>query len=364
MCKSTRYLYLENPDVFKQIHPTKNEGVDLMELAFSTHKKIWWLCLSGHSYDSTINSRTNNETGCPYCSNNKLCQEKCLGNTNSELSKEWHPTKNGTLTPFDIARNSNKKVWWKCDKEHEWEAKIGSRNFSSSGCPTCNRNGTSDIERKFYYYLQLIFKYSINCHKIKNNKRNVEIDIFIPELNLAIEYDGVYFHKNEENIKRDIFKNNFLKEKQIPLLRIREFGLNSIHNIEFNYDFNNKKSFKITLTEILDYIKNNFTINENQKQKIEEVKNIDYENHIIPKGFFIYPLKEDSLLIKNPELSKQWHTELNGDLKPEHVSCCSHKKVWWKCDEEHEWNAVIKSRNYGSNCPTCHRLKHSKKISV
>ena len=53
-----------------------------------------------------------------------------------ELAKEWHPTKNGVLTPNNIACGSNKKVWWLLlydDPEtgkhfdFEWEASIGNR---------------------------------------------------------------------------------------------------------------------------------------------------------------------------------------------------------------------------------------------
>ncbi|MBW2174586.1 MAG: zinc-ribbon domain-containing protein [Deltaproteobacteria bacterium] len=55
---------------------------------------------------------------------------------NPALSKEWHPTKNGTLTPRDVAPNSHKKTWWICDKGHEWQAKVQSRN-KGSGCPYC-----------------------------------------------------------------------------------------------------------------------------------------------------------------------------------------------------------------------------------
>ena len=29
--------------------------------------------------------------------------------------------KNGEVTPSDIAIGSQKKVWWKCEKGHEWQ---------------------------------------------------------------------------------------------------------------------------------------------------------------------------------------------------------------------------------------------------
>jgi len=357
MCKSTRYLYLENPEIFKQIHPTENEGVDLMKLAFSTHKKIWWLCLSGHSYYSTVNSKTNQKSGCPYCANQKVCIDNCLATLNPIVSSEWHLIKNGTLTPFDVTAGSNKKVWWKCEKEHEWISSIRNRDINNSQCLACNNNGTSFIEKKFYYYLKLVFENAINCHKIDNaNKRKIEVDIFIPELNLAIEYDGWRFHIEAENINRDILKNIFLKEKKISLIRIRESKLPIIHNVEF-YNRKTKDSFKNILINILDYILNNFSLNKNQIKKIDEVKNIDFGKNIIPNGFFIYPLSENSLLIKNPELSNQWHPELNGDLKPKHISCGSTKRVWWICERKHSWISTVVDRNNKSGCPYCANKK-------
>ncbi|MBF0217854.1 MAG: zinc-ribbon domain-containing protein [Candidatus Omnitrophica bacterium] len=39
---------------------------------------------------------------------------------NPSLAKEWHPTKNGKLTPKDVTPGSDRKVWWQCKKGHEW----------------------------------------------------------------------------------------------------------------------------------------------------------------------------------------------------------------------------------------------------
>jgi len=54
-----------------------------------------------------------------------------------DLAKEWHPTKNDTLTPRDVTPNSHKKVWWLCSKGHNWVAVISNRN-NSTGCPYCS----------------------------------------------------------------------------------------------------------------------------------------------------------------------------------------------------------------------------------
>lgn len=71
--------------------------------------------------------------------------------------------------------------------------------------------------------------------------------------------------------------------------------------------------------------------------------------------------KANSLMVSNPVLAKQWHPHKNGSLTPDKVLPGSTKKVWWICDEGHEWLAEINSRNRGRKCPICYHNKRSKK---
>ena len=50
--------------------------------------------------------------------------ETCLASTHPALLKEWDFDKNKTITPYDVSKGSNKKVWWKCEKGHEWESTV------------------------------------------------------------------------------------------------------------------------------------------------------------------------------------------------------------------------------------------------
>ena len=61
----------------------------------------------------------------------------------------------------------------------------------------------------------------------------------------------------------------------------------------------------------------------------------------------------NDLATTNPELIKEWNYERNSEIKPSDVLAGSHKRVWWKCKNGHEWKAVIKSRASGENCPYC-----------
>jgi Probable Zinc-ribbon domain len=56
-----------------------------------------------------------------------------------ELVTEWHPVKNGALTPHSINRGSKQKIWWQCNKHaaHVWQAAVYSRS-KGSGCPFCS----------------------------------------------------------------------------------------------------------------------------------------------------------------------------------------------------------------------------------
>ena len=59
-----------------------------------------------------------------------MTKKPSLYETNPDIAEQWHPTLNGKLSPKDVTKGSNKRVWWKCDKgdDHEWEAEISSRN--------------------------------------------------------------------------------------------------------------------------------------------------------------------------------------------------------------------------------------------
>ena len=49
------------------------------------------------------------------------------------------------------------------------------------------------------------------------------MDVYIPSLKLAIEYDGEYAHKGKR--ERDLRKASLLVENNIKLIRIREPNL-------------------------------------------------------------------------------------------------------------------------------------------
>lgn len=96
---------------------------------------VWWKCPQNHSYQSYVYNRTKG-VGCPYCAGKKTLRGyNDLETLNPNLTKEWNYDRN-ILKPYEVTLGSNKKVWWKCFKEHEWEATISHRT-RGRGCPYC-----------------------------------------------------------------------------------------------------------------------------------------------------------------------------------------------------------------------------------
>lgn len=62
----------------------------------------------------------------------------------------------------------------------------------------------------------------------------------------------------------------------------------------------------------------------------------------------------NDLATTHPQIAAEWNHERNGELEPTDVVAGSSKRVWWRCHEGHEWQAIIYRRKAGSgNCPVC-----------
>lgn len=330
------------PDIAREWHPTKNGDLSPSNFTAGNDKKIWWICEKGHEWQARINNRVHGNN-CPICIGKKvLIGYNDLATIMPILASEWHPTKNGDLTSHDVTVSSNKKVWWQCKRGHEWQSTISHRS-NGRRCPQCfGESKTSFPEQAIFFYLQKITT-AYNRYRVDSH---TEIDIYLPEYKIGIEYDGAYFHKGEKAEQRERRKQEKLDRLGIFLIRVRELeGGTSNHTI-----YSKPGSNDIELTQTIKKLLNNiemftgliFDIDVD----ISQDRNKIYEQYIQGE-------KANSLLYLNPKLALEWHPTKNGSLLPEYVSVHSNKKVWWVCDKGHEWQAVINSRRDGVGCPYC-----------
>ena len=111
----------------------------------------------GHIVDASPNRYKKGE-GCGVCRGLQIQQGiNDLATLHAHLIKEWHPTKNGELTPHDVTQSSGKKVWWQCEKGHEWEATVVKRT-DGRGCPYCSNRkvlkGYNDLATTHPHYVK------------------------------------------------------------------------------------------------------------------------------------------------------------------------------------------------------------------
>lgn len=308
--------------------------------------KVWWKCKKGHNWNAAIYSRTSkNQTGCPYCSNKKATIDNSLEITHPHLVKEWD-FKNNSKKPSDITYGSAYKANWLCIKGHTWKAIVYSRT-KGSGCPKCF-SSTSLSELKILSELEYIFKTVLHRHKIDG----IELDLFIPSIQVAIEFDGLKWHLHKQEL--DLRKNSFCQRKEITLIRIRQKGLPKLEKTDLIVEKNFQ--LKTTVNQILERISevNNFIYETDEVQayiKEEKEKNsVRYQELLRQHPF---PLTSKSLADIYPIIAKEWNTTKNESLSPNHCYPNSASKVWWKCKKGHEWKSRISHRVKGSGCPYC-----------
>ena len=273
-------LLHSNPQLVKEWNNEKNGSLKPENFTAQSNKKVWWKCTEGHEWQATIADR-NRGRKCPYCAGKKVSNGfNDLKTVNPHLAKEWNYEKNTGLTPDDVTANSNKKVWWKCNSGHEWMAIIQNRN-NGDKCPYCSG--------------RIVIK--------------GENDLKTINPTLAKEWN---YEKNYRLTPTDVMPN-------------------SGKRVWWKCSKGHEWQARIA--------------DRNRGNKCPYCSN----NKVL-MGF-------NDLQTVNPHLAKEWNYKKNTSLLPVNVMPNSNKKVWWKCNKGHEWQAMISSRNIGRGCPECYKEK-------
>ena len=338
-----------NPDIASEWHPTKNGNIKPRFMSIHSNKRVWWKCKEGHEWKASVNSRSNG-TNCPYCSNQKvLMGYNDLGSKYPYLVSEWNYDKNGGITPYDIVYGSNKKVWWKCKKGHEWQAIVNHRSKRGVECPYCTNNkllvGYNDFQT-------VNPKLSLEWHPLKNNK--LTPSDFINGSNEKVWWKCKNGHEWSTTIASRISGTDcpFCTNRKVlkgfnDLATTHPHLLKEWHRIK-NKHISPEKCIAGSHKRVWWKCVNGhewFTRINNRTSSNKTGCPYCFGNKLL-SGY-------NDLHTVNPTLATEWHPTKNGSLNPNEVTSNSHKKVWWQCERGHEWQAKISNRNNGNNCPVC-----------
>lgn len=323
-------------------HPT--------EVSYVSRRKVWWRCAKGHRWQAAVYTRTGSGSGCPYCAGNKPWPgETDLATQHPQLAAQWHPTKNGDLTPTEVLPGSHREVWWRCDRGHVWQAGVNSR-VKGSGCPVCagrrleagendlsathpqlarewhpEKNGAlrpSDVaagtQRKVWWQCAkghawqaavVSRVWGAGCPVCAGKQ------VLPGENDLASTFPALAAQWHPA-------KNGFLSPSQVSPYSNRKVWW----RCELGHDYAAAVAARAAGGSGCPYC----------------------AGRKVLAGF-------NDLSTRAPALAAQWHPTLNGALTPEQVTPGSHKKIWWRCPEGHVWRAVVYSRTgpRGCGCPVC-----------
>lgn len=356
-------------DLLEEWNYGKNNGLKPSEIFKSgSGKKYWWKGKCGHEWDAVISSRITirqgktrmlKPSGCPYCSNppkrvlvgfNDL-ETWCKENQRETLLIEWDYEKN-KVSPTEVTFGSGKYVWWKCSKRHEWRAQIHNRTEGSkTNCPICARTQTSFPEQAIAYYLRKEYEI-LQRYKIKNR----EVDVFVPQYNIAIEYDGLRWHSGKNKMEHDLEKAKKLISEGVTLIRVKETQESTSivkENGQFSIEFSVMNGKYVTLE--FEWVINELYKIINGIANRNNIPMIDLKaDELAIRAYFMNSLKENSVASVFPELIEEWDVEKNGGITPDAFSARNNKKVWWKCKNGHSWRSSINSRGERKlGCPYC-----------
>lgn len=127
--------FIENIQLKNQWAYSKNSPSPEL-LSPHSHAYAWWHCPRGHEWQAQISSVAVQGTACPYCAGKRAIPgETDLATTHPHTLPMWS-SKNQS-SPREAMAGSQKKVWWLCEKGHEWQAQICSIAVLGTGCPYC-----------------------------------------------------------------------------------------------------------------------------------------------------------------------------------------------------------------------------------
>lgn len=185
-----------HPGVLSLWDAEENEkhGLDPSVLTAGSRLKAHWKCSKEHTWTARVSKMKDSHAerfACPVCSNRVI-----IAGVNDFLTTHSHlATLTVVASDSDVllGPGSNELLTFKCDKGHVFKSRVSDQTRKHRrGCPMCS---SSQGQRDIALWLN-----SLGVSTILNDRSRIrpkEIDILLPELNIAIEYNGLYWHSDE-----------------------------------------------------------------------------------------------------------------------------------------------------------------------
>jgi hypothetical protein len=331
----------------REWNQAKNEPFNISEVRLGSSKAFWWTCPIGHEYLAVVNNRAKG-SGCSVCSGKKILEGfNDLSTTAPDLASEISNLNKDSDLKFKISSGSNKKIWWRCDEGHDWEASPNNRRNGRSGCPVCSNRkivkGQNDLATvRPYLALE-----------------------FAGDLNSALTANEVASNSNKSYwwrcAKGHTWKNtlgNRVKGQGCPFCSGRQAirGESDLATTNPKLASEWHKSLNETLSPS--------QIKEGSGLKVwwlcpeghtyrSKVSDRSKGNGCAVCAGLILVTGINDLKTLRPDLAREVVKDGNTPQDPSKILSGGKSKVLWRCKLGHEWNASVAKRLAGQGCPYC-----------
>jgi hypothetical protein len=274
----------------------------------------------------------------------RVTKDICLTTTHPEIAADWDNNKNDKLSPDIVTKGSHKKVWWKCKNNHSYQLAIFERTYNNKNCKLCN-----ELDKLKENSLSIKFPTIAKEWDYEKNDKDLSPDKITCGSGNKIWWKCSENHSFELPVgdrtgtpkkncntcrMNNIFKENSISVKYPELAKEWDYGKN---DVDISPDKitcgSNKKIW--------------WMCSNNHSFELTPVKRTSRKQNC---GLC---LGDKSLEAKFPEIAKEWDYGKNGDKLPNNILAHSSKKYWFKCMNNHEYEAIISSRVGSNGCPTC-----------
>lgn len=281
----------------------------------------------------------------------KSLREYCVQYGREELLKEWHPTKNESCTPDTVTFGSHKRIWWKCSHGHEWESPVFTRTGRPHGCPYCSGQKLTPGADFASLYPDLAKQW----HPTKN--AHLKPENYLPGSHVSVWWQCEKGHEWRTTIKSRV------EGCGCPVCsnHVVMAGVNDLASMypAIAQEWHPSRNGALKPSQVLSKSAKKvwWQCKRGHEWQATVSSRVAGNGCPVCAGKVIVP-GENDLASFDPELSKQWCYEKNGDLTPQKVSAYSNKAVWWQCELGHQWKSSVASRTFSkSGCPYCANKK-------
>jgi G:T-mismatch repair DNA endonuclease (very short patch repair protein) len=334
------------PSLVAQWHPVLNEGLLASEASSGSAKKAWWLGDCGHAWEAAPKTRLKGN-GCPFCSNRAvLAGFNDLATTQPEIAAQWHPTKNGDLTPQDVTEGSKVVVWWVDEHGHEWDVQVKLRR--QFGCPICSGKrilpGFNDLATKNPAL-------AAEWHLDKN--AHLDLATISPYSHEKVWWLGECGHEWSSELRSRFAGKGcpFCKNKRVK----STFNDLATTHPDVAAQWHPTKNGDVQPTDVVaGSIKRVWWLCPQGHEWYTSTKTRVYDVECsFCKASSVLRLEKNKAFQEDTASDMKWHPRKNGSSIQSDYSKTSKAIVWWICGLGHEWQAEVKSFERSGKCPVC-----------